>query len=283
MRDKELKLFLYWIEERHNIFIKKEAGEDRPWTGDPILNEYKFTNPFRENDRVTRELRKRIKKKDNLVTVFTKIIIFRMFNWPPTYDALDKAGLVDKWDTRKATSLLTAMRKQERKIFTGAYIITNSGSKKGKIDIMCKAIGKILSNMNLLRRIQESKSLEESCLIMQDYPMVGKFIAYELITDMRHTKILNKATDIYTWANPGPGCKRGVHRLLFGTTRGEKPKGKDVDYQQIMRELMHLAQHKLGDKLDVKFEMRDIEHSLCEFDKYMRVLNKEGKPRSKYK
>jgi hypothetical protein len=30
------------------------------------------------------------------------------------------------------------------------------------------------------------------------------------------------------------------------------------------------------------FEMREIEHSLCEFDKYERVRNKQGAPRSKY-
>ena len=29
-------------------------------------------------------------------------------------------------------------------------------------------------------------------------------------------------------------------------------------------------------------EMREIEHSLCEFDKYQRVKNGEGKPRSIY-
>jgi hypothetical protein len=28
--------------------------------------------------------------------------------------------------------------------------------------------------------------------------------------------------------------------------------------------------------------MRDIEHSLCETDKYLRVKNGEGRPRAKY-
>jgi hypothetical protein len=33
---------------------------------------------------------------------------------------------------------------------------------------------------------------------------------------------------------------------------------------------------------DIDLEMRDIEHSLCEFDKYERVRLGQGKPRSKY-
>jgi hypothetical protein len=33
----------------------------------------------------------------------------------------------------------------------------------------------------------------------------------------------------------------------------------------------------------VPLEMRDVEHSLCEVDKYQRALNHEGRPKSIYK
>ena len=45
--------FFWWIEERHEIFKKKEQGLPRPWTTDIILDTYRFTNPFRENDKTT--------------------------------------------------------------------------------------------------------------------------------------------------------------------------------------------------------------------------------------
>ena len=50
--------FFGWIKERHNIYLSRAAGSPPPWTSDPILSKYKFTNPFRENDRVTVWMRK---------------------------------------------------------------------------------------------------------------------------------------------------------------------------------------------------------------------------------
>ena len=41
--------FYEWINERHSIYQKRIRGDSPPWTEDPILREYKFTNPFREN------------------------------------------------------------------------------------------------------------------------------------------------------------------------------------------------------------------------------------------
>ena len=48
-------LFQYMI-ERENIRRRKEAGEPGPWTDDPILREYSFTNVRRSDDRTTRTL-----------------------------------------------------------------------------------------------------------------------------------------------------------------------------------------------------------------------------------
>ena len=289
MIKEQLDKFLYWIRERHNIYLKKEQGLARPWTKDEILDTYKFTNPFRQNDRVTRELTARLADSGNEKELFTRIIIFRMFNWPPTYDLLLENGLVDRWNKNKAIKVLQKYKKDGGKVFTGAYMMTGSGSsgEGGKIDTACNSINLILHDANdILKNIREYNSLQHACQLLTKYPMVANFVAYEFVTDLRHTPILDEAEDIYTWANPGPGAKRGIHRILFGTARGAKPAREKVDYQAVMQELMHIAQKRLG-RLKIfqgiRFEMRDIEHSLCEFDKYMRVYNGEGKPRSKYR
>jgi len=42
-----------WISEREAIRVRREAGQPKPWTDDPILQEGRFCNIRRENDRVT--------------------------------------------------------------------------------------------------------------------------------------------------------------------------------------------------------------------------------------
>lgn len=48
-----------------------------------------------------------------------------------------------------------------------------------------------------------------------------------------------------------------------------------------MRELLEQAPSNLPVDFPA-LEMRGIEHSLCEADKYLRVLNGEGKPRARF-
>lgn len=117
----------------------------------------------------------------------------------------------------------------------------------------------------------------------------GPFMAYEAVTDMRHTRYLRNAPDLYTWANAGPGAIRGLNRLFLRGTKQSPPKDYTNDEMfDLMRKLNDLDTPEMNrvfgnpDEVSPRFEMRDIEHSLCEYDKYQRVTRSEGKMRSKY-
>ena len=89
-------------------------------------------------------------------------------------------------------------------------------------------------------------------------------MSYELVTDLRHTYYLHDAEDIMTWANAGPGAMRGLNRIHG---RDLDDTSKKHDWCHEMRELLNIAWMKYS----LDFELREIEHSLCEFDKYERV------------
>ena len=59
-RQKVYDLYWYFACERQNIFLKKLNGESAPWTDDKILQEYKFCNSYRINDRVSQYLLKNV-------------------------------------------------------------------------------------------------------------------------------------------------------------------------------------------------------------------------------
>ena len=59
-RQEVYDLYWYFACERQNIFWKKINGESAPWTEDKILQEYKFSNSYRVNDRVSQYLLKNV-------------------------------------------------------------------------------------------------------------------------------------------------------------------------------------------------------------------------------
>ena len=283
----ELDRYCYWQTERESIRIKKESDVlPSPWTDDPILQEFKFCQVFREDDRTTRWFRNHIREPmRNEEDVLMATIIFRWFNLIETGRTLIDHDLLRKWNRKKAIYEIT----KQPKWITGAYIIkTPNGMDKVTgvaecISHIWKARESILSRLHEKLAKGES-SLEDTWLILRDYPYMGPFMAYEVVTDLRHTYLLENADDIMTWANAGPGAMRGLNRLT----------GRELDYSrkshpwcEEMQDLFQEVKNKLPwwiiNKNDRSYEMREIEGGLCEFDKYSRIYKKEGRTRSVYK
>ena len=279
LRDR-LDLYFYWIHERETIRLDKEVQRrPQPWTDDPILQKFKFCQVFREEDITTRWFKHHIRnvwRDDPEVLMAT--VIFRWFNFIETGRTLIRHNLHIEWDRKKAIEEIT---KQDKWV-TGAYIV-KTPNRMDKVTGVAECISHMWSDREkLVERILTTKSLEKSWEILRDYPYMGPFMAYEVITDLRHTYLLQDAEDILTWANAGPGAMRGLNRLA----------GRDLDFcrrthpwNDEMRNLWEISRERLNPNLiDLnRFEMREIEGGLCEFDKYSRILNEEGRTRSVYK
>lgn len=152
-------------------------------------------------------------------------------------------------------------------------------------------------------------TLEEVWRWLRQVPYLGDFMAYEIVTDLRWTDLLDRAPDILTWANPGPGAARGLARLHGRPIEGRKIK-KPPKQQMIveMRELLALSQKSefwpqwsdgqmrvtknVGDTLTRQFPSRDawpawelheVEMWLCETDKILRARSGQGRPRGIYR
>ena len=101
-----------------------------------------------------------------------------------------------------------------------------------------------------------------------------------MVTDLRHTYLLENAEDILSWANAGPGAMRGLNRL---TGRPLEFCKRSWDWNGEMQVLYQWCKEHLDlSKFHRPFEMREIEGGLCEFDKYSRILHGQGRTRSIY-
>ena len=272
-----LKGYFDFLNERHLIYLKKLRGEEFPWTTDPILQKYKFTNVFRENDRTTVWFRENVREdmRDE-IEVALATIIFRWFNLIETGKVLLEHELYRNWDSDYCYQVL----EDQPQWVTGAYIIKTPNGMN-KLEGVCWCIDQIANDGNkFIDSMHEAKgNLKHLWDVLMPYPYMGPFMAYEVVTDWRHTFLGDEATDIMTWGNPGPGAKRGLNRIHGRPLDKNIKSSINIGEMQILLELSHEWLHGQVPNL----EMRDVEHTLCEFDKYERVRNGEGKPRSLYK
>jgi hypothetical protein len=108
---------------------------------------------------------------------------------------------------------------------------------------------------------------------------IQTFIAGQVSADLTYLRgQLDNAIDLYSWAPMGPGSQRGLNRLH------ERGIGKGFTENKFNQELIE-AREVIIDSND-KFKdltLHDTQSIFCEFDKYLRVKYKEGKPRQNYK
>lgn len=270
---------LKFMQERHNIYLRRfQRGEPAPWTKDKILHQYKFTNVYRELDRVTIWVREHIREPyAQHPHLWFMLCIARQLNWPGTLqEMMDEEVWPDKeWNWKAAVKVLDARAKRGDKVFTGAYIVTNGGIPQPKTRVVLERYLQPLwkNREDIGLEFKHSGTMENVHARLMQYMGWGGFMAYEVVCDMRYTRYLQNATDINTWAHAGPGALRGLMRVT-----GTKPSQRDA--LPLMRQL-----HK---ELNAQWpytpalEMREVEHSLCEFDKYERTRKGEGRPRSKF-
>lgn len=280
----------YWMNERHRIYLLRREGNPAPWTADQILRDYRFCNLFRELDKVTVWVRKNIREPyADHPNLWFMLAIARTYNLPSTLQALkDVCWPTETWDPDLATAVCEDLQKRGLPLHTGAYMIRAESDSRREWYSRTKAyylnhivLGRLWENRAWL--VEElSTSLERATQALRNFHGWGGFMAYEVVTDLRWTRYLEKASDIYTWANPGPGANRGLNRYHG---RPLKLRLKDSVLVEEMRDLLAIAngpESLLQVHVPRPLEMRDIEHSLCEFDKYERTRLGEGRPRSKY-
>ncbi len=269
-----LDLFFRFVTERQNIFYKRFVEKlPQPWTNDEILRKYKFTNVYRELDRGTLYVKNEIIGRGKPEDVIFNILIYRIFNKIESHRAIGFQH-VSNFDADKIYRTLKKIEDSRKPVFTNAFMV--SGAKYGgyekKLPNMVYGViqNDIVRNFDrYFYGIINSKSLEEAHSVIKSITHFGDFLAYEAVIDINYSGIIKFSED--DWVNAGPGCRRGLDYIF---------KCKDAfsyaDLIKILREDQRFHFERLG--LHFKFwhgndlTLRNVEHSLCEFSKYYRLL-----------
>lgn len=284
-----------FMKARHTVYVKRFSGHPYPWTNDPILNTYRFCNVYRELDKVTRWVHNNIRMPfADHPNLWFMLCAARQVNWPDSLEELiaDKKGAwphwksLKRWDPERFRTILNERKARGEQVYTGAYMLTNvlDRSAPGPHDKPHFTAYRVLGSLLPLERdilAAAEVGMEPVHRVLRTGYGWGGFMAYEVVCDMRWTRYGLKWPDVNTFAHAGPGALRGLNRLAgreLNALRTEK------DALDSMCALLALVRRSWPEPsaLWPELELRAIEHSLCEFDKYERVRLGQGKPRARY-
>ena len=277
--------FYGFMKEREQIRLNREAGKPWPWTDDPILQEYKFTNVKRAHDRTTRWFWSVLDehKDDPPAHLLFNCAVFRYFG---TIEFSKRIGWIGGWDENQKNIIKNTakdMLSKKQKVFTGAYVITNQGIKAPKQEVVVDIfLEGLFFRLKALTKIAHETSrwelVAKEMMEIQGFGGTG-FMTKEVLQDAMHTRVLSDCTDRNTWCPVGPGARRGLNRVLRRDVKAPLSKDEGLYHMKGIFE----ERDGYWPTNWVKLELHDIQFQLCEFDKYERVRLGQGRPRSKYR
>ncbi len=264
-----LKKLLAFIEERRRIRIKRESCEPWPWTKDIILQQYRFCEVYRELDRVTTWIRKNWREPyaqhNNL---WFAMCIARQINWP---DSLEAIGFPERWEPKRVRKILEKRKLDGKKVYTSAYLL-GGGNTQGvsKIEYTVKILDNVWKSFHKVTPTFTDFQwpLQGVFEWLLQFHGFGKFLSYEVVTDLRHTRYLEHAVDKMTWANIGPGAQRGLNRLYERELHATHPQAQLLE--ELLLVMDWIVRERNTDLLPT-WEARDMEHCECEWDKRERA------------
>jgi hypothetical protein len=264
----------YWqfAAERQTIFFNRLENKF-PYTPDPILSTFKFTNAYRASDRVSQYLIRNVAYTGDQTPdeLFFRIILFKFFNKIETWELLAKNfGEVNyrEFNLELYNHVLDEALRKGVRVYSAAYIMPSEGA-----GTHCR---KHSSHLRLLQRmmtdgvptkIAEMRSMQDAFLLLRSYPMIGDFLAFQFVTDLNYSTLTN--FDEMDFVVAGPGAKDGL-RKCFPTV--------DLRESAEFIRLVTDTQEEHFERLGISFnslwgrrlQLIDCQNLFCEVDKYSR-------------
>jgi hypothetical protein len=260
------------MKERESIRLLKEAGQPKPWTNDEILQNFRFTNVRRMDDKVSRWLLENWYRPNfNHKNMLLACCLARFFNWPPI---LEHIGFPKRWEPKLLKSKLRAAKMGGEQLFNGAYMVRGNDG----VDKVATVIDYTIQPLVDDRPKLNFDSMQESWEVLSGRYGFGSFMAGQVLADMRWA-VGGRWADAGVWAAMGPGSKRGLNRLYDEDPRSAMSR---EEFEGRLEWMMGECGERLPKTLTARLEAIDFQNCCCEWDKYERTLFDGRRPKSRY-
>lgn len=269
----------YWTfaAKRQALYEARCSGAPGPWTDDPILRVFRFTNCYRATDRVSQFLLNRVAyagRQDDRNLVF-RTLLFKMFNKISTWQLLqDTLGEIcwETFDVATYDEVLGAAFGEGQRLYSAAYVVPPPAMGAERKHTNHLLLLRHMIDDGVHKRLGDASSMDEAFEVLRGYPAIGDFLAYQFLIDINYSTALEFSENDFVM--PGPGARDGI-RKCFG------PDSTGIE-SEIIR-YMADSQDEHFARLGLQFnglrgrplQLIDCQNLFCEVDKYARVAHPE--------
>ena len=259
------------------------------WTDDVILQKFHFCQVFRATDRVSQYIITNVIEKgpQDPKEVFFRVVLFDRFTKIETWEkllAVSPSGEME-WDhfDNNIAFYEQSLHVLEAAPGTGRFQKPAPRKWGAGYDHVrsCLKLTQLMVSDNLHEKLLKMNYLRDAFDEIKNYPSFGDFSAFQLLIGLSYTEVLGRFSP-NDFVALGPGAISGIKKMFHARDlqQAKRTLGEKVDlFADIVR---HLTEHQdewfktfglefpgLGPD-HLPLDMVDIEHSLCELDKYCR-------------
>ncbi len=265
----------HFADERHRVYLQRVAGQPQPWTRDPVLSTYRFTNAFRAADRVSQYLI-RMAYSDHDAdddTLFLRTLLFKIFNRIDTWESIVRAigpPTADSFDHRACEALLTERRRAGGRIYSAAYIMPTGGDSGSPKHTMHLRLLRRMLDERLPAKLRRSRSLKDAYGLLLAYPTLGPFLAFQYAIDLNYTKLTCHSESSFVVA--GPGALDGLSKC-FESLGEYSPDDAILWLSDRQDDEFRRADRPFDGLWGRSLRPIDVQNLLCEVSKYTRATH----------
>lgn len=269
--------------ERYAVYLKRLRGENPPWTSDPIIQRYRFTNAFRAADRVSQFLIRRVIYSGDWPAedLFFRIILFKLFNridtWQWFESNLDVVGWTT-YDRPRYEKLLSERSASGHSLYSPAYIMPAASRGAGQRKFVTHLA--LLESMMAERvpaALARAPRMQDVYERLMSFPGIGSFLAYQLATDLNYSELTDFSESEFVV--PGPGARDGLRKCFPGTGGLTEIELIYLLYERQEEEFVRGGFPPVS-LFGRPLQLIDCQNLLCEVDKYARVAHPNVRGRS---
>ena len=269
----------YWrfAAERQAVYFRRLTDPFGPWTDDPILSEYRFTNAYRVTDRVSQYLVRNVQydptRSQAPAEVFFRTLLFKLFNRIETWEALERdLGPISSQSTtpERITDVLDRQISRGGRVYSAAYIMPAPAFGQLRKHANHLTLLDRMMRDGLPSQLKSAQSLESAYQMILSYPGVGPFLAFQYCIDLNYSTLMNFSEADFVV--PGPGALDGIAKC-FHNARSHDPSAIInwmVEHQDDEFHRLHLAFDGLFGR---RLQPIDCQNVFCEVSKYARIAH----------